>query len=111
MASPKPKPFLRYVPTILNTIGWICVVAVAVTIDDARPRKFKTDIFFGVHRRRSWDQDAVSLAFWLIVLTLLVSVVSLLLRPKNDSAGPSKSSIVLAALSLGGLVAHLLKFS
>lgn len=109
VTAPPPS---RILPNLLNALGWSCALAAMFYIDKARPRVFKTDIFFGVHRTKRWDEDSVQFAFWLIVLSLIISVSVLLLEQKRATVevGISKISLALAILSMGAFVAHLLKF-
>lgn len=109
--APK-KTSSRLLPIVLNGLGWSSALAAVFYIDQARPRVFKTDIFFGVHRSRRWNEDSVQIAFWLIVFSLVISVTVLLLDQKQATAeqGVSKFSIALAILSMAAFIAHLLKF-
>lgn len=106
------KPSSRLVPNVLNILGWSCALGALLFIDQARPRIFKTDIFFGVHRSTRWNEESVEIAFWLIVISLIVSVSVLLLEQKHATVKDetSKVSVALAILSMGAFIAHLIKF-
>ena len=89
-------------------ISWALIITAIVFIDQAKP---DSETFFDrlleVSVRKYWEEDLVQYAFYVLLLNLSVCIFGFVLnalRQKRKTDKISKSIIVLAVVTLSGIL-------
>jgi len=89
-------------------ISWLLIFTALIITDKAKPERTTFfDRLFSVSVRNYWDQDLLQNAFYVLLVNLVVCIVGFILnmmRQKRKTDKISKSIIVLAALTLAGII-------
>ncbi|MCK4950751.1 MAG: hypothetical protein KAS48_02955 [Gammaproteobacteria bacterium] len=98
--------------------GWMIMLAVYVLLDRAKPERgtFIDTMYFEqlgipVNVDSRWDMGLVEVVFYLMVLSLCVSIAGLLInatRRKRNDDGFRKYLVVLGLISVFGVVYYLI---
>ena len=98
--------------------GWMIMLVVYVLLDLARPERgtFVDTMYFKqlgipVNVGSRWDMGLVEIIFYLMVLSLCISIIGLLIntaRRKRSDDGFRKYLIILGLISLFGVIYYLI---
>lgn len=97
--------------------GWLILLAVFAMLDRAKPDRgtFIDLMYFEqmgipVALRPDWNQELVSYIFYLMIVSLCVSLMGLFInyrRHRRKDDGYRAYLVILGAISLGGIIYHL----
>lgn len=121
----QPRPERRIGPDLWvsvlrwsGIVGWLIMLAVYVLLDRAKPERgtFVDIMYFEqlgipINADSLWDAELVKVVFYLMVLSLCVSIAGLIInttRRKREDDGFRKYLVILGLISLFGVVYYLI---
>lgn len=100
--------------TILSFVSWLVAVGVVLVLDQAKPEKHHLFTrMFGVDVREYWDTAFLPAAFTLLIASLAICIIAFIFnmfRLKRRTDKFKKSIIIIAAITILGIVFFIMRF-
>lgn len=94
-------------------ISWLLIITAFLVTIEAQPKSETfIDRMLKVSVRSYWDRDLLQYAFYILILNLAACIIGFLLnifRQKRKTDKISKSIIVLSAITLSGIIWHIIR--